>query len=198
MGPRVGRVDVGRDPQELLVEAVEGREVLAGKPVVADVRALEHVVAVRAWLLRVAGHDLEAELGGEFPVAVVDGADDLAAHLQHAPIVELHALDAAADAGARLDHDDIRARAGEVAGAGESAEPSADDDHIRLHLHASISGSAIQRKGVRSPGSGKGFDQARPPSAAVTPMRAHSQYSGAAKRAAVISPSGERSTMSPR
>ena len=40
MGPRVGRVDVGRDPQELLVEAVEGREVLAGKPVVADVRAL--------------------------------------------------------------------------------------------------------------------------------------------------------------
>ena len=96
-------------------------------------RAIEHVVAVLSRLVGVARHDLKPELGREFQIAMMDGANDLATHLQHASVVELHALDTTTDARTRLDNDDVRSRARQVAGARESTEASTDNDYIRLH-----------------------------------------------------------------
>ena len=79
--PRVGGIDGGSNLQQFLVEAREARKVCLRQPVLAEVRALEHVVAVHPGLVGVAGHDRETELGSELEVSVMDRADDLAAHL---------------------------------------------------------------------------------------------------------------------
>ena len=60
----------------------------------------------------------------------MERAHDLAAELDHAPVVEHRLLDAAARPVARLEHLDVGARGGQVARGGQARQPGAEHEHV--------------------------------------------------------------------
>ncbi len=93
-------------------------------------RAVDQVEARLARLIDIARHQLEPELRRQAEVGVVHLADDLAAHLQRAAVVELDALDAPADPLPRLHQQHVGARAGEIPCAGEPGQAATDDEDV--------------------------------------------------------------------
>ena len=63
----------------------------------------------------------------------MEGADDLAAQLHDAAVVEHRLLDAPAGAPARLEQLDVGAAGREVARGGEAGEPGPEDQHVAAH-----------------------------------------------------------------
>ena len=133
MRPWIRRVDVAREPEQLGADPLQCGVVLGRHPVLADVGSVDQVEPGLAGLGDVARHQLEPQLRGQPEVRVVHLADDLPAHLHGAAVIEHDALDAAADAAARLDEQDVGAGPREVAGTREAGESAADHQGVECH-----------------------------------------------------------------
>ena len=86
-------------------------------------------------------------------------ADQLAAHLDAAAVLEHDALDAAAGPVARLEDLDVRARAGEVARRGQAGEAGAEDEDVG-HAGANAAGVVPSWAASASTTSSRGVLQA--------------------------------------
>ncbi len=148
--PRVGRVDLPGQAEQLRVGAGGAGPVGRGEPRVAEDDAVDEVVRLDARLGDVARDELEPELRGEREVVAVDLADELAAELDGAPARELLPLHPAAGPVARLHDEHVRARRREIARAGEAREPRAGDDDV-VRAHATRSSSARTSPAARRP-----------------------------------------------
>ena len=126
VAPRIVGVDGAREAAEQLLDAVVVRALGLRQPrqVVAVVRPLVEQHAGDAGLGDVAGHEGEPELGDEAAVGGVERPDHLAAELHEAPVAQLRLLDPSADASAGLEHQDVGAAPGEVAGCARPARPA--------------------------------------------------------------------------
>jgi hypothetical protein len=135
MAPRVGGVERRGEPHAggldpLGVLDVRGREERRPLPLAGT---LGEVPAHHARLGDVAGLDLEPELRGQREVGGVEGADQLAAELDDAAVVEHRLLDAPAGPVARLEHEHVGAGGREVARGSEACQPGAEDQDVVAH-----------------------------------------------------------------
>ena len=90
----------------------------------------------------------------------MERADDLAAELHDAPVVEHGLLDAAAGPLARLEHFDVGAGGREIACGGEAGQPRAEDEDVAAHLRTCAC-SGFHATFTRSPSSQRSSDRAR-------------------------------------
>ncbi len=72
----------------------------------------------------------------------MERAHDLAAELDHAPVVEHRLLDATARPVARLEHLDVGARGDQVARGGQAGQPRAEHEHVAHQGARAGSGAA--------------------------------------------------------
>ena len=132
MGPGVGRID-GRDelcPLPLDALVVLPLAAVAEREVVSTLHALEQVVGRLPRHAGIARLEREPELLDEPEIGRVHRPHDLAAELHRPAALLRKLLDPAADPPAGLEHEDVRARAGEVARRGQSGEAGAEDEDV--------------------------------------------------------------------
>jgi hypothetical protein len=135
MAPRVGRVDLPGERDERRLDAAHVGHVgvrEAGRPLALP-GLLREVPARQPRLDHVAGLGLQPQLLGEREVRGVERADQLAAALHDAAVVEHRMLDASARAVARLEHEHVGAGRGEVAGRAEPRQPRSEHQHVAAH-----------------------------------------------------------------
>ena len=91
----------------------------------------------------------------------MERADDLAAHLDDAAVVEHGLLDATARAVARLEHLHVGAAGREVARRGQAGEPRTEDQHVAGHQRSTCPCSGRQPMRTLSPSSQRSSARAR-------------------------------------
>ncbi len=90
----------------------------------------------------------------------MEGADELAAQLDHAAVVEHGLLDAPAGPVARLEQLDVGAGGRQVARRGEPGQAGAEDEHV-AHQRSTWPCSGCQPTRTRSPSSQRSSARAR-------------------------------------
>ena len=133
--PRVGRVDGAGERDERRLDPLRALRVSireAGRDV-ALARTFGQPPGQLARLRDVGPHGRQPELAGERQVGRVEGADHLAAELQHAAVGQLELLDPAADAIARLEDLHVGTAGREIARGREARQPGAEDEDVGRH-----------------------------------------------------------------
>jgi hypothetical protein len=155
MGPRVVGID-GRG--ELAEETFDALVVLPfpiareREAVLRAVEAVDEVVRRRAGDRGVRGVERQSELVHEPQVGRVSLPDELAAELHGALVVDGDLLDAAPDAVARLEHEDVCAAGGQIPGRRKAGEPGPENEdvpHVASSTAAGAGDSTSTRRASR-------------------------------------------------
>ena len=136
MRPRVIGVDARSELRELGLGDVVAGAVGSGhpRPFVAEPAPFgKYGDVLTRGLGAEPGNDRQPELLRQPAVGSVELADELAAELYEPSVRKPRLLNPASGAATRLQHDDVRARRGQVACRGQTGQPGPDDDDVTAH-----------------------------------------------------------------
>ena len=148
MRPRVVGVDGRGERAELRLGGVVRGALRLGEPVAQHASSGQHP-GVLARQRRERVDQREPQLVDQAAVGGVARPDHLAAELHEPAVGQLRLLDAPAGAVARLEHHDVGAAGGQVAGGRQAGEPGAQDRDV-VAAHNASRQATSSRSGPRS------------------------------------------------
>ena len=140
MAPWGGRIDRAGQRHHPALSPLQRCAFGSGEPALAHPHTVDEIPGILARLIHIASFQLQAELGHQTPIRMVNGPDQFAPHLHGATIGQGGTLHTPTGPITRLHDHHVRTRADQVSRASEPGQTSANDDDVMPHVSGNLSG----------------------------------------------------------